>query len=72
MVKDMFEEEGISGNSNHSLRVAGPSTPFSDGVPERIIQGRTGHVSVEALRKYAQETPTQELAVSNISAEKEE
>ena len=72
MVKDMFEEAGISGKSNHSLRVAGASSLFSAGVPERIIQGRTGHVSVEALRKYERVTQTQELAVSNILAGKEE
>ena len=39
MVKNMCDEAGIVGNkSNHSLRVAGASSLFDAGVPERIIQ----------------------------------
>ena len=67
MVKTMFAEAGLSGNkSNHSLRVAGACSLFAAGVPERVIQGRTGHVSIEALRKYERVTENQELAVSKI------
>ena len=52
MVKTMFAEAGFKGKSNHSLRVAGATRLFSGGVPERIIQERAGHRSVEALRLY--------------------
>ena len=77
MVKDIFAEAGIEGKkSNHSLRVAGATSLFSAGVPERIIQSRTGHSSVEArvynillveaLRKYERISENQEIAVSKI------
>ena len=67
MVKEIFAEAGIAGKkTNHSLRVAGATSLFSASVPERVIQGRTGHVSIEALRKYERVTENQELAVSKI------
>ena len=48
----MCDEAGVSGqNTNHSLRVSGTTSLFSAGVPERVIQGRSGHSSLEALRK---------------------
>lgn len=66
MVKDIFIEAGLSGNkSNHSLTVAGATSLYAAGVLERVVQGRTGHVSLEALRKY-QVTEKQEMAVSKI------
>lgn len=58
--KTMFEEAGILGKkTNHSLRVAGASSLFDAGVPERIIQQRTGHRSVEGLRVYERVTTDQ-------------
>ena len=66
MVSKMCTEAGISGNkSNHSLRVSGATSLFS-GVPERIIQQRTGHRSVEALRPYERVTDQQNVSVSRI------
>ena len=47
MVCEMCKAAGIEGNkSNHSLRVAGTSSLFAAGVPEKLIQSRTGHASV--------------------------
>ena len=47
----MASEAGLSGNyTNHSLRVTGTTSLFDAGVPEAIIQKRTGHKSVDALR----------------------
>lgn len=67
MVRDMCQEAGVEGEkSNHSLRVAGTSSLFAAGVPEKLIQSRTGHVSLTALRKYERITDEQELAVSKI------
>ena len=67
MVKEMCEEAGINGKkSNHSLRVSGASSLFSAGVPEHVIQGCTGHSSLDALRKYERVTLSQEFAVSRI------
>ena len=64
----MCEEANISGNfTNHSLWATGATTLVDAGVPESLIQKRTGHKSFDALRLYERVTPTQELAVSNIS-----
>ena len=47
MVQDMCSDAGIEGKkTNHSLRVNGASTLFEAGVPERVIQQRTGHRSL--------------------------
>ena len=51
MVFKMCEMAGIEGvKTNHSLRVSGASYLFDAGVPERIIQARTGHRCLESLR----------------------
>ena len=56
MVKSMFSSIGISGKSNHSLRASGATEMFRAGVPEKIIQERTGHRSLKALRTYERTT----------------
>ena len=67
MVQDMCKEAGVSGKkTNHSLRVSGATSLYSAGVPEKLIQSRTGHSSLEALRKYERVTDDQEQAVSKI------
>ena len=66
IVKDMFTEIGISGKSNHSLRATGASVLFQANVPEKIIQERTGHRSVKALRLYERTTGEQHRQVSHI------
>ena len=73
MVPDMCSDAGVPGHkTNHSLRVAGASSLFDAGVPERIIQARTGHRSLDALRLYERVTDKQNLQVSKIlSGEKE-
>ena len=49
----MCEEAGLSEHkANHSLDVTGATSLYNGGVPERVIQQRTGHHSIEALRKY--------------------
>ena len=43
IVKDMMEEAKIPGNfTNHSLRATGTTTLFNAGVPEALIQKRSG------------------------------
>ena len=65
-MKDMFTEIGISGKSNHSLRATGASILFQANVPEKIIQERTGHRPVKALRLYERTTGEQHQQVSHI------
>ena len=49
----MCAHAGIEGNkTNHSLQATGASELFHANVPEKMIQERTGHHSVVALRTY--------------------
>ena len=67
MVKDMCAEAGVNGNkTNHSLRAAGATQLFSAGVPEKVIQQRTGHKSLDALRRYENTSEHQYRSVSAI------
>jgi integrase len=57
MMHDVCFEAGIKGNkTNHSLRVAGTTCLHEAGVPEKVIQQRTGHRSSETLRVCYYET----------------
>ena len=49
-----------------SLRATGASALFEANIPEKIIQERTGHRSLKALRLYEPTTDEQHLEVSSI------
>ena len=67
MLKNMCERAGISGEyTNHSLRAYGATTLFQAQVPEKLIQQRTGHRSLDALRQYERTSTTQLFDVSNV------
>ena len=67
MVPDMCSDAGLVGKkTNHSLRVSGATSLFEAGVPERVIQQRTGHRSLQSLRMYERVSDGQEKAVSRI------
>ena len=67
MFRDMCTEAGVQGHkTNHSLRATGASELFAAGVPERIIQERTGHRSLKALCTYERTSAEQRQAVSEI------
>ena len=67
MVAAMFEEAGgQERKTNHSLRVAGATALYTGDVPEREIQQRTGHRSLEALRKYERTSEQQQQAISHM------
>ena len=66
-LKTMCAHAGIEGNkTNHSLRATGASELFHANVPEKMIQERTGHRSVVALRTYERTAHDQHQAVSSI------
>ena len=48
------------------MRATGTTTLFDAGVPEALLQKRSGHKSSKALRVYERITPEQNLAVSKI------
>ncbi len=63
----MCQKTGITGNkTNHSLRATGATNLFEKGVPEKIIQERTGHRSIEALRVYGHTNVRQHQMVSSL------
>ena len=67
LLKLMCKEAAIEGNfTNHSLHATGTTAPCDGGVPECIIQKRTGHRSLDALRTYERVTPSQERDVAQI------
>ena len=69
MIKKMCDNAGTSGgHTNHSLRVYGTTTLFHTGVPEKLIQQRTGHRSLEALCQYEHTLESQQLDISNAMA----
>ena len=66
-VKKMCNMAGLSGNkTNHSLRATGATHMYESGVPEKLIQERTGHHSLEALRSYERSNAGQHQTVSAI------
>ena len=66
-IKLMCERAKIVGNkTNHSLRATGATALFDSGIPEKVIQDRTGHRSVEALRTYEHTSEKQHKEVSTI------
>ena len=65
--KIMCEQAAIKGKkTNHSLRATGVTQLYESGVPEKVIQERTGHRSLEALRVYERTNEFQHKAVSSI------
>ncbi len=69
MVREMCTDGEISGHkTNHSLRATGASELFHAGVPEKVIQQRTGHLSLQGLRQYERVTENQQQAVANVLA----
>ena len=51
---------------NHSLRATDTSVLYQTGVPEKVIQERTGHRSLSGLRHYERTTDDQHRTVSRI------
>ena len=59
----------ISGGfTNHSLRAYEATALFQAKVPEKLIQQRTGHRSLESLRQYERTSESQLVEVSNVMA----
>lgn len=66
-MKEVCLEGGVGGRkSNHSLRATGASNMYQAGVPEKLIQERTGHLSTDGVRHYKRTTLGQQRAVSQV------
>ena len=67
MVPNMYVSAGIAGHkTNHSLRASAVTDLFQANVLEKLIQERTGHKTVQALRVYQHTTDDQQKAVSEV------
>ena len=67
MLKDMCAETQVSGNfTNHSLRAYGATTLYHANLTKKLIQERTGHRCLKALRQYDRTSDSQLVEVSNI------
>ena len=61
------DRAGIEGSiTNHSLRATSAIQMYRNGVPEKVIQERTGHRSLEALRVYERSDSEQHQPVSRV------
>ena len=64
-------EAGVGGNKTNPLHATGASTLFQAGVPEKIIQQRSGHLSLHGLRHYKHVTAEQQLTVCHVLSSSE-
>ena len=63
----MCASGGIKGHkTNHSLRATAATEMFRCGAPEKLMQERTGHWSVEALQTYQHLEESQHKIVSSL------
>ncbi len=68
-VKTMCAIAGIGGHeTNHSLRATGATELYKRAAPEKLIQERTGHRSLDALRTYERSSEEQHRAASTLLA----
>ncbi len=67
-VKKLCANAGVVGHkTNHSLRASSATAMYNAGIPEKLIQERTGHRSLDALRTYERSNDQQQKeAVSSI------
>ena len=69
MVKEMCKTAGIDGNkTNHGLRSCGVTSLYKNNASEKLIQDRSGHRSLTALRVYERPTAEQMIETSKILA----
>ena len=66
MVKSMCSQIGVTGKTNHSLHRTGATRLFEANVPEKLIQERTGHKSMDTLRRYERTSVIQQKSVSSV------
>ena len=67
-LKDMFVAAGMDSSDihNHSLRASGITRMYTEGVPEKLIMERSGHLSIGGIRSYERTTDVQKKEVSQV------
>ena len=66
MLSKMCEEAGLEHCTNHSLCATGASSMFQANLPEDVIQSRTRHLSLKALRTYERVTEEQQKEACKV------
>ena len=66
MTKVMTTEAGLPVRTDHALRATSATRLFQAGVPEHVIQGRTGHKTLQALRQYREPSELQQMAACKV------
>ena len=66
MLSKMCEEAGLEHCTNHSLRATGATDLFKANIQEHVIQSRTGHLSLKALRTYERVTEDQQKEACKV------
>ena len=54
LVKEMISEVSFDGKNKHSLWATGATGMYNHGIPQKMIEQRTGHMSRGGLRVYEQ------------------
>ena len=57
---------GVETRTNHILRATGATDLYDDGVPEKLINERASHCSLDTIRMYEQTGDKQHHAISRI------
>ena len=66
MMKRISEEAKLPTKyTNHSLRAYGITKLFKSDIPDKLIMEKSGHRSIEGMRKYQRTDALQELKVCN-------
>ena len=67
----MFIATGLDceGIYNHSLRATGISHLYNNGVPEKLIMERSGHLSVEGICSHERTSEAQHHLVSKVQSD---
>ena len=67
MTKTMCTEAGVSGNkTNHSLRAYASTEMYNAGIPEKVNRHRSGHWSIDRLRKYEKISEKQKESACHV------
>ena len=69
-LKNLFLSAGLDAEniSNHSIRATGVTRLYDEGVPEKLIMERSGHLSTSRVRSYEHTISQQKKDVSDILA----
>ncbi|XP_062516228.1 uncharacterized protein LOC134191621 [Corticium candelabrum] len=66
MMKVMTAESELPVGTNHALRATSATRLFQAGVSEHVIEGGTGHKTLQAPRQYQEPSELQQMAACKV------